>query len=239
MFNLHSLFKFFNSDRPYIPANQDEWPDAWKKVEYKVYSRMPKIKLPKPSIGDIAFEEVILKRKSEREFSQGFLNQNELSSLLFFGGGIIRGNENSEYAKRAYPSGGARYPIETYLILRRAENIKPGIYHYNVLDHALEFLIEEESEMTGKLFPYEFAQNAAVVFIFTFMPARSVKKYGNLALKIGLIEAGHLAENIYLVSIALDLKCSALGAIRENIACSLLDIDGMEEIPFYALACGK
>jgi hypothetical protein len=35
------------------------------------------------------------------------------------------------------PSGGARHPIEAYVLVRRVTGIRPGVYHYSVKRHAL------------------------------------------------------------------------------------------------------
>jgi SagB-type dehydrogenase family enzyme len=64
-------------------------------------------------------------------------------------------------------------------------------------------------------------------------------KYGNFAFKLGLIEAGHLAQNLYLMSAEQNLKCCALGGFNEKIIHKLLDIDGATEIAFYAFVAGK
>ena len=45
-------------------------------------------------------------------------------------------------------------------------------------------------------------------------------------------------QNIYLVSQALGLKCCALGDFDKELIHKLLDIDGITETAFYALAIG-
>lgn len=239
MFNLHPLFKFFNSDRPRIPSDNAQWPDAWKKVEYKIYPRMPQIKLPAPELGEWSLVNAILKRKSERVFSATAMNLKELSTLLFLGAGITRNAVDTTKSRRSYPSGGARYPIEIYVVSSKIKDLGVGIYHYNVLQHSLELLGEAEKRNINSTYYYEFGGQAAAVFIFTMVPWRSVRKYGNFAFKVALIEAGHLAEHMYLVSTALNLKCCAMGGMHEKAVCELLDIDGTQEIPFYMLAFGN
>src|SRR4029078_8614522 len=39
---------------------------------------------------------------------------------------------------RASPSGGALYPIETYLVALTADRVAPGFYHYHPTARALE-----------------------------------------------------------------------------------------------------
>jgi hypothetical protein len=46
-----------------------------------------------------------------------------------------------------YPSAGARYPLEIYMInLKKISNIKKGLYHYNVKWNTIELLKEEDYE---------------------------------------------------------------------------------------------
>ena len=45
--------------------------------------------------------------------------------------------------RRAYPSGGARFPLEIYVFLFKCKDLVSGIYHYNVLDHSLEKILDE------------------------------------------------------------------------------------------------
>ncbi|MBI2023830.1 SagB/ThcOx family dehydrogenase [Candidatus Giovannonibacteria bacterium] len=237
---MHPFFEFFNQNRPYISKDSLEWPSSWKIVDYKTYPRLPQIALPKPNLRDASLESAIINRKSEREFSGDSISLSELSALLFFGAGIVKNGENNFFHRRSHPSGGARFPIETYFAALNVDGLKNGIYHYNVLNHAAEFLLDADRDIIGKLSVYEFVKKAALVIIFTMIPERSSRKYGNFALKVGLIEAGHIAENMYLVASALKLKGSAVGNISDNgVVEKLLDIDNSSEIAFYMLAYGK
>ena len=235
---LHPFFQFFNEPRPYIDPDSSQWPKEWSIIEFKSYSRLQQIKLPKPELGKINLEKAIVARKSEREFSGRPLNLKQLSSLLFFGAGITRKNKDLNSTRRAYPSGGARYPLEVYLAVLNVDGLTPGLYHYNVKKHSLELILKEKTAVLKTLFYYDFVEKAGAVFIFSMIPKRSTIKYSNFALKIGLIETGHLAENIYLAAQSLKLKCCSLGGLNESMAHRLLDLDGSQEITFYALAMG-
>lgn len=237
---MHPLFKFFEEDRPLIPADKSVWPDEWKDVEFKTYPENRQIALPKASLADITLEKAILQRKSRRKFAPVPMALSELSAMLFFGTGICKPHENNRLSRRAYPSAGARYPIETYVAILRADEIAPGIYHYNVKNHSLEFLSGENvKSKIASIFREEWVLESGAVFIFSLVPDRSTRKYGNFAFKSMLIEAGHIAENLYLTATALKLKCCALARVNQAGANEVLGIDGVEEIPFYALAVGK
>jgi SagB-type dehydrogenase family enzyme len=68
---------------------------------------------------------------------------------------------------------------------------------------------------------------------------RNQNKYGERGYRYILLEAGHIGQNIYLVSEALGLKCCALGGTRDENLEELVDIDGVTESVVYALAVGK
>lgn len=240
MSEIHPFFDFFEKKRPSIPRDSKEWNDAWIKINYKSYPRFPRVQLPKTNIKFISLEESIQKRKSQRNFSSESLDLNELSSLLFWGAGITAPGPTEDEHRRAYPSGGGRYPIEIYFAALNVENLEKGIYHYNVLEHSAEFMQKTSKEKIQALSFYEFTSFASAVFFFTLIPSRSTNKYGNFGYKIGLIEAGHIAQNMYLISSALDLKSTSIGAFKDiQATCELLDVDGQNEVPFYSFIVGK
>ncbi len=63
-------------------------------------------------------------------------------------------------------------------------------------------------------------------------------KYKERGYRYILFEAGHLGQNIYLVSKALGLKCCAIGGFDDDKFHELLDIDGDNEAVLYAFAMG-
>ena len=235
----HPFFEFFNRDRPYIDPDSSKWPKEWSTVYFKSYPRLPQIRLPKPKLGNFSLEKAILKRESNRNFSGKPIKLEELSALLYYGAGIIKGEGDS--SRRAYPSGGARYPLEVYPLVFNVERLNPGVYHYNIKNHNLELLLDdkEDLENSKNAFYGNFISKSSVIFVISMIPWRSQMKYGNFALKVGLIEAGHLAQNVYLLASALELKCCALGGFQEKPIHQLLDIDGVTEIGVYAVAVGK
>ena len=48
--------------------------------------------------------------------------------------------DQKEVVRRFYPSGGARYPLEVYLLIQRVDSLTTGLYHYNVKENSLEIL---------------------------------------------------------------------------------------------------
>jgi len=114
---------------------------------HKQYRNVPRVKLPSveglPQNGR-TFDEVLSTRRSKRDFADRDLELEELSKILHQSYGITGELPSTQGIKqnvRSAPSAGALYPAEIYLAIRKVAGVEPGIYHYNVPDHALELLI--------------------------------------------------------------------------------------------------
>jgi len=221
----------------FIPQDDSAWPEEWKTVHYKKYN-LDKIKLTGYKIVADLFEN-IKNRRSKREYSRRPQDKDSLSALLKYSCGIIR--EDKWSRTRAQPSGGARYPIETYVVvLAGSEEVPTGIYHYDIKNHELDILKQREflSEDLSKLFGYEFAKNASSIIVMTAIFARNQIKYGERGYRHILLEAGHIGQNLYLISTALGLGCCALSGISDIEFEKLLEIDGVTESVVYGLTIG-
>ncbi|MBT3755859.1 MAG: nitroreductase, partial [Candidatus Cloacimonetes bacterium] len=82
-------------------------------------------------------------RKSHRQFIDKPLTLEELSFLLWASQGVksvIERNNKSYATIRTVPSGGARHPFETYLLINNVTELKRGLYRYLAIEHKLIFL---------------------------------------------------------------------------------------------------
>ncbi len=225
-----------------IPADSSLWPDEWKTIYYKTYARLSKIELCHEERNFDLFE-AIKKRSSKREFSGGNISIDELSLLLKYSCGVTRKLENGD-GRRAQPSGGARFPIETYcLIVKPGEGLKSGLFHYNVKGHYLELLNEKEFLLKDldEIAIYDFVKKSSLIIFLTAIFWRNQSKYEERGYRFILQESGHIGQNIYLLSEALNLKCCALGGFKisdEQIE-KMLSIDGVTESVVYTLVIGK
>jgi SagB-type dehydrogenase family enzyme len=224
-----------------IAKNDALWPEEWKMVSYKSYDRLPKVPLPKTlEKGDLF--QILHTRHTSRNFGNNPLTLGELSSLLEYSCGTTEIAPDGGSMRRVQPSAGHRYPIEVYpFVLRGEGDLKPGLYHYNVKEHALHVLWERAfplEEVRKLFFQKEMAQ-ASVIFIMTAVFHRNQMKYGERGYRYVLLEAGHIGQNFHLVSGALGLSCCALGGTNDEALERLLDIDGIGESVVYAVAIGK
>lgn len=205
-----------------------DWPKEWKTVYFKEYPRLDKIILPKPSkLNKILLKDVLYQRKSLREFSNKPLSLEKLSDLLFYSSGIRKITPVMQ-GNRFYPSGGSRYPLETYLISQNSE-LPVGVYHYNVRSHSLEILLLFKKFNYRKYLNQEFIGKAACIIIQTACFERTTGKYRDRGYRHVIMEAGYLGQNIYLLSAALNLACCGIGGCLDDELNKLLGVDGVKE----------
>jgi SagB-type dehydrogenase family enzyme len=214
---------------------------------YKQYRLAPQIKLPETDNllpNDKSFEEVVASRRSVRDFFDKELSLNELSKLLHQSYGItgeVTRPDGGTIPLRASPSGGALYPAEIYLGIRRVSGVEPGIYHYNVPDHALELL--KPGDPTEELYEtccqQEYTRQASVVFLISGVLQRTKRKYGERGYRYVFLDVGHLGQNIYLSSTALNLAVMTTCGFFDDVANKLLRIDGIDETTLYVAFVGK
>lgn len=79
--------------------------------------------------------------------------------------------------------------------------------------------------------------NAVVILSSIF--GRSAVKYSDRALRYCYIEAGHLAQNIYLLATSMEMACCAIGGFLDRDISEILDVDPKVESPLYMIAIGN
>ena len=199
--------------------------------------------LPAPEPLTAPLGDVLDERASCRSFDDRPIGLEQLSTVLRAGYGVTRRTEFGpiEFLERPVPSGGGLYPLELYVIARSVERLLPGIHHYVPLHHGLERI--REGPLPGRLTTYLFmgqpyATAAAAVVLLTAIPGRSLWKYGDRGYRYLLLEAGHVAQNLNLATVALGLGSCNLGGFFDDEVASLVRADVEEEIPLYAVALG-
>lgn len=186
--------------------------------------------------------EVIQKRKSTRAYAADSLTLEELSFLLYATQGVKKVNGNNYATIRTVPSGGARHPFETYLVVQQVEGLKKGIYRYLALSHQLQFLFEDEESiqhMSDYTLEQPFAGNCAVTFIWSCIPYRGEWRYLTTAHKTMLLDAGHVCQNLYLACEGIRCGTCAIAAYDQKAIDNYLQLDGENEFVVYMAPVGK
>lgn len=214
-------------------------PAEWTKTYYKAYARMQSIALPASDrLEKKLLKNALIERQSQRNFKQkSRLEMTNISTILQYSIGLNRTylNKETDDYSRFYPSAGGRYPIEAYIFMQNDAIIDSSIYHYYVRENVLEKLFPiQKDEIKEAFLDDGITQYPCLLVLTGFMP-RTTMKYKNRGFHYALIEAGHIGQNVYLISAALGVQCCAIGGFIENEICRLLDINPEEEYPLYVL----
>jgi SagB-type dehydrogenase family enzyme len=140
------------------------------------------------------------------------------------------------------PSGGARHPIECYVVAKDVEDLDPGVYHYASDRHCLEKLrgpvpverIREYLPTSGY-----FAKASATVF-FTAVFERILWRYPySRAYRAALVEAGHVCQTFCLTATWLGLAPFCLMGLADSLIEEDFGLDGIREPVLYAAGVGR
>jgi SagB-type dehydrogenase family enzyme len=182
--------------------------------------------------------DVLARRRSVRTFKETPLPLSHLSRLLWAAQGITKRMYGHDL--RTAPSAGALYPVETYLAVHNVEGLGPGIYHYDVQSHALELVSAGDfrADVAEAALGQTFTASANVVFIWTAVFGRSKVKYRERAYRYVYLDAGHIAQNLALAAVALDLGSCQIAALFDDEVNTLVGADGEQESVIYMTAVG-
>ena len=130
--------------------------------------------------------------------------------------------------------------MEVYVLAAATEGLEPGVYHFEVFSHALERLSSEDLTVRIRrcFLDEDIAAPAAATIVVTAVLQRLRHKYGELAYRLALLEAGHLGQNICLIATGLGLGVCPLAGYVDDAVNDLLGVDGVDETVIYALAVG-
>jgi SagB-type dehydrogenase family enzyme len=187
--------------------------------------------------------DAIKRRQSHRKFTDDSLTLEELSFLLWATQGVKSVDENKVNTKRTVPSGGARHPFETYLIVNRVKGVEPGVYRYLPIEHKLLSATKGDSQLPDRIstacYRQTFIGKSAVVFVWSAIPYRTEWRYSIVGYKDILIEAGHICQNLYLACEAIGAGTCAIAAYDQKAMDALIGVDGEDEFTVYLAPVGK
>ena len=199
--------------------------------------------LPRPeATGE--FARVLKARRTWRRFSSKPVTLDELSALLAFTAGVQQwvGKGTTRTPLKTSPSGGARHPIECYVVVRDVQGLGAGVYHYNGGRHALEKIkgpIPVERMQAYVPTSEYFARASAMVF-FTAVFGRILWRYPySRAYRAALVEAGHVCQTFCLAATWKGLAPYCLMALADSLVEEDLGIDGITESVLYSAGVGR
>jgi len=220
-----------------MPGHRLDW--AAKPDLYKEYPQAEKIELPvfEPS-QPMSLDKTLRLRKSIRDYQDRPISMGQLAYLLWASTGIQRLEDGYEF--RTAPSAGALYPIETYVTVNNVKSLEPGVYHYAIQSHKLELLQQRDlrRQIATAALGQGMCATAAAVFIWTAVFERCKWKYGQRAYRYIYLDAGHIAENLALAAVSVNLGTCEIGALYDENVNAIIGIDGTEESTVCMAAVG-
>ena len=186
----------------------------------------------------------IEERISVRAYADKPLTLNELSWLLWATQGVrkIGFAAGSQRTYRNVPSAGARHPLETYLAVRAAENISPGLYRFLAVNHLLQEMNvprDISSDIAALCKGQTFIAHAAVTFIWVADEYRAVWRNKTRAYRGIFQDVGHVGQNLYLAAANIGCGVCGIGAFDDLALSRYLNLDGTDMFPVYAASVGK
>jgi SagB-type dehydrogenase family enzyme len=190
------------------------------------------------------FAQVLLSRRTWRRFSSRRVGLSTFSTLLGLSFGVqwwVNLRQIGRVALKTSPSGGARHPIEIYVLARRVTDLRPGLYHYRSDKHCLELLKRGASsrQIVGYLAGQKWWGTAAALILMTADFRRPQWKYESpRAYRTVLIDAGHLCQTFCLVATWLSLAPFCTMALADSLIEADIGVDGVSESVLYAAGIG-
>ncbi len=155
------------------------------------------------------FKEIVLKRRSIREFTKKSITKEQFECIY----NMISGHFTSDTDEN----------IDIFYVINRVENMKMGLYkNKNILR------IGEESKKAGYLcLEQTLGSFSAVTFFFTTKSNNYQEAYQ---------KAGVIGQRLYLISNYLGIGCSGIGAYYDDEVCEFIK---EQQMILYAMAIGN
>ena len=186
---------------------------------------------------------MLYRRRTHRDFTDEPVPLETLSTLLavVFGPVDFIDSGRSALMRRTSAAGGSRQELDAYLGIGNVSGVPPGIYHYNVLEHALELLSEGLTrdrvvELCGM---QEWAGGTAFLVVLSAVIDRMLSKYRTpRSYRVCLLNAGHLGQTFALTATALGLGPFQSAAFHDSAVAQACGLDNIGHTPVYILAAG-
>lgn len=194
----------------------------------------PTVSLPKVDTRQ-PLAHLLAARRTVREFAAAPIELGALADLLWAAQGVT-----AKEGLRTAPSAGALYPLELYAVAGDdVHGLPAGVYRYQPDRHTLQPLIDgdQRAALAEAAHGQAWLAEAAAVLVVTAFYRRTARKYRERAVQYVHLEAGHAAQNVCLMAVALGLGAATVGAFDDAGVQRLLVLTD-EEQPLYLLPVG-
>ncbi len=174
-------------------------------------------------------------RRCRRDIETGFPGIRTLSRLLHSSHGIT-----DTWFRGPTPSAGGLQALELYLIHWQETWLPKGVYHYDRRGHQLAQISQQANPEFWREHVPSLGQVAdgAILWLIVGDGRRVAAKYGERGERFLLLEAGHLMQNLCLVSTSLGLTTVPLGGCLEREVARELSLPASDHV-LYTGVCGR
>lgn len=174
---------------------------------------------------DLPFTRVLEERRSIRIYNEQPITAVQLGEFLFRTARIrslaVTAQAEYERSDRPYPSAGACYELELYVVVNACEGLSSGLYHYDPQEHQIHRLADRTREAETLLGEADSAAGQQgrpqVLLILAARFQRVAWKYEAMAYAAILKDVGVLYQTMYLVATAMGLAGCALGGGNSDL----------------------
>ena len=215
--------------------------------EYPEYRRElaapPALALVDPPVTSThGFFDVVRSRASRRDFGTGPLDGPRLLALLHWTFGV-RGTtlayDFRDTPLRFAPSAGGLASIDAYVVTGAVDGLEPGSYYFDA-EQGLIPLVEGIMlpKLAGLLAGQEWLSGANALVVLVSNTGRVKTKYGSMAPKLALLDAGVGLGHLELVAAALELRATILGGLPAGELRKALRLPEPDRVPLASIAIG-
>lgn len=193
------------------------------------------------NIPPLDLRQAIEQRRSVRSYAEDPISLEELSFLLWCTQGVIKVSKRPA-TQRTVPSAGARHAFETFILANRVTGLKPGLYRFAAIEHALlpvNLLGNIGTHLQEASLDQEMITRGAVAFFWTAVEERMTWRYNQRGYRYLHLDAGHVCQNLYLAAQAVNCGVCAIAAFSDELLNKALGVDGERQFAVYAASCGK
>jgi SagB-type dehydrogenase family enzyme len=114
-----------------------------------------------------------------------------------------------------------------------------GLYRYDPRAHALRAGVAEDRRVAiaRAALSQRWIADAPAILVISAIERRTTAKYGRRGVRYVHMEAGHVAQNVYLQAVALGLGTTVVGAFDDD---AMADVANLEagEVPLCVMPIG-
>ena len=181
-----------------------------------------------------SLDRVLASRRSVRSLGTDLPPRKTLSRLLHFGHGLTTSG-----FRGPVPSAGGLQALELYLVVLEPAWLPMGVYHYNRTGHHLSQVVRgaTRTEWQERVPAMDLVRGGGLLWVLVGDGARVEQKYGERGYRFLLLEAGHLMQNLCLLSASLGLATVPLGGYLEKDVARALVLP-TTDVVLYVGICG-